>query len=145
MPRTVPQAVRDVLRNGTEGGDYDDVNCPSLQPDIDTASIMVDDVYACSVAKGTPYSAAKLEMIERWLAAHAYAMSDRVYKQRSTLRASGTFGGELGKYLEFTPYGQQAKLLDNLGCLESLGKTKTVGGWWLGRRPSQQTDYVDRD
>lgn len=145
MARTTPQAVRDVLRNGTEGGDYDDVNEPTLDPAIDWAGLVVDEVYACSVRKGKPYSTAKLENLERWLAAHSYCMSDRVYVQRSTLRASGSFGGKLEKYLEFTPYGQQAKLLDNLGCLESLGKVKSVGATWIGRRPSEQTDYEDRD
>lgn len=144
MPRTTGPEVIAVLRNGTEGGDYDDVNSPSLDPFIAWAGLIVDEVYQCSVRKGKPYSTELLANLETWLASHAYATSDRVYTQRSTLRAAGSFGGQLDKYLEFTPYGQMAKLLDNLGCLESLGKKKSVGAYWLGRRPSQQTDYEDR-
>jgi len=139
VSRTTAAAVRDVLLR-----DYDSIDCPRLQPFVDKASIMTDDVLTCSTRKGSPYSTAKLEMIERFLAAHAYAMSDRTYKSRSTLRASGTFNGQTGMYLEATPYGQEAKELDNLGCLEAVGKTKTVGAVWLGRRPSQQTDVDDR-
>lgn len=145
MPSATPLAVRRILREGTEGGDYDNVNCPDLTPYIKWADIVANKVYACSVQKGSPYDAATMLAIREWLSAHAYAMSDRVYTQRSTLRASGSFGGRLDKYLEFTPYGQNAKLLDDLGCLEALGKTKSVSAYWLGRPPSAQTDYVDRD
>lgn len=136
--------IKEILRNGTEGGDYDDINNPSLTPDIRWSSFIVARLAICSTNKGEPYSSELLDEIQRWLAAHAYAMSDRVYTQRSTLRASGTFGGTLDKYLEFTPYGQQAKLLDHLGCLEALGKTKAVSAIWMGRRPSAQTDVEDR-
>lgn len=145
MARATSTAVRKILRDGTAGGDYDNINCPDLSPFINWAELIVDDVYACSVAKGSPYSTAKLRSMAEWLSAHAYGVSDRVYKSKTTLRASATFAGDMGKYLEFTSYGQNAKLLDNLGCLEALGKTKTVSGYWLGRPPSEQTDYVDRD
>jgi hypothetical protein len=50
-------------------------------------------------------------------------------------------------YLEATLYGQTATRLDKSGCLAALatGERKVAGGVWLGRRPSEQTDYVDRD
>ncbi len=139
MPRTTPLAVKDIL-----GKDYDCTTSPSLQPYIDSASLVTDDIAACATAKGQPYSSNRLRILETWLAAHAYAMADKPFKQRSTLRASGTYESEIGMYLEGTRYGQHAKTLDPLGCLEGLGKKKTVGAWWAGRRPSEQTDVDDR-
>lgn len=140
MSRTTSAAVRDVLLR-----DYDSLDCPGLAPFVEKASVMTDDVATCAARKGQPYSAAKLELVERYLAAHAYAMSDRTYSQRSTLRASGTFNGKTGMYLEATFYGQQAKELDNLGCLESVGKTHAVQAVWLGKRVSAQLDYEERE
>lgn len=140
MPRTRAIAVRDVLLR-----DYDTIDCPSLEPFIEKANVMTDRVAACAIAKNNPYTTAELELIERYLTAHAYAMSDRTYSARSTLRASGSFNGKTGMYLEATFYGQQAKELDVNGCLESLGKTHSVGAVWLGKRPSVQLDVEQRE
>ena len=56
-----------------------------------------------------------------------------------------------GKSLDSTHYGQTAKLLDTSGCLAEISKEAETGGKttvgidWLGKPPSEQTDYVDRD
>jgi hypothetical protein len=140
MARTTPAAVEEVLID-----DYDSINTPSLEGFIETASAIVDRVVECATRKGTTLSTAEKELIERWLSAHLYGMSDQPYKARSTLRASGQFQGETGMYLEATKYGQMAVVLDPSGCLNNLGKKNKVRAFWIGKRPSEQTDYEDRD
>jgi len=119
---------------------------PDLDPFIETASSIVDDVVECATAKGKTLTAAKLELIERWLAAHFYAVSDKPYTSRSTVDASGSFAGQTAMYFESTLYGQHAMRLDPSGCLDAIGgkERKRAGGSWLGKNPSSQIDYEDR-
>lgn len=140
MARTTTAAVKDLLLQ-----DYDSVNEPSLAGFIETASSFIDDVVECATRKGLTLDTTKRELLERWVAAHLYGMSDQPYKGRSTLRASGQFQGETGMYFEATKYGQVAVSLDSSGCLNNLGKQNRVRAFWMGKRPSAQTDYVDRD
>ena len=139
MSRTTAELVKGVLLE-----DYDTAVAASLTPFIDTASIIVDDLVTCAARKGHVYSDAKLEMIERWLAAHGYVMSDQNYRSNSNLSASGAFQGETGKYFEGSKYGMMAIVLDTANCLEDAGRRPKVIAAWLGKRPSQQTDYRDR-
>lgn len=146
MARTDADAVKGVLRLGTEGGDYDNVNNPSLTPYIDAASSVVDDVIDCATEKNVTLSTAKRELIERWLAAHMYAMSDQTYAKKKTGDAYSEFHGKTGLYLEATKYGQTALILDPSGCLREIGMGgKQATFCWLGLPPSEQTDYEDRD
>lgn len=144
MSRTTAAAVVEVLREGTSGGDYNNISCPTLEPYIEIASSWVDDLITCAATKGITFSSGKLELLERVLAAHAYAMSDQPYSARHTLRASGTFQGKTAMYFEATKYGQMAVNLDSAGCLRNAGLKKQIGAVWLGRRPSEQTDVEDR-
>lgn len=139
MARTNAAAVLGVL-----GVNYDTVNNPSLAPFIDSAAIVLTRVATCATAKGKTLTAAELELIERWLAAHLYQQMDEGYASRATSSASGSFKGQTGMRLESTMYGQTAMTLDASGCLENLGKRQTAGAFWLGRSPSEQTAYVDR-
>jgi hypothetical protein len=145
MARTSEAAVKLVLRPGSQGGDYDDVNSPSLVPFIDAASAMVDDAAACAADADDAISTARQELVERWLAAHCYCLSDRTFASKSTLGASASFAGQTGMNLDATFYGQQAMALDPSGCLRALGAGNRATATWLGKAPSQQTPYVDRD
>lgn len=144
MARTTADAVKALM---APGGDYDLILEPDLTPFIDTASSVVDDVAECAANKGKTLSATKLELIERWLAAHFYQQSDQGYTQRSTLRASGSFQGKTEMYLESTKYGQTASNLDPSRCLDVIanGTRKVAGGFWLGKPKSEQINYEDRD
>lgn len=142
--RTTPDAVIDVLRNGSEGGDYDDDNEPSLDGYIAAASVIVDRVYTCSVSKNLTLSTTELELVERWLTAHFYCMSDQTYASKNTTQASASFKGQTGMGLEITNYGQMAKRLDYSGCLEAIDKRKFASVGWLGKFPSQQIPYEER-
>lgn len=142
MPRTDSDAVKLVLAPGL---DYDTDNAPSLEPHIAKASAIVTRVAACAVDQGESYSAEELELMERWLAAHSYVMSDQTYASKSTLGRSASFHGQTGMHLDATKYGQEAKSLDFFGCLAALTSGKKAKVFWVGRPPSDQTPYVDRD
>ena len=139
--RTTKAAVQGVLLQ-----DYSQEH--DLQAFIDTAAVIIDRVATCATDRDHTLSAAELEIIERWLAAHFYATSDRPYQNKSTSGASGGFQGQTGMYLEATYYGQTASSLDSSGCLASIAagdERKTARGFWGGLPPSEQTAYTDRD
>lgn len=124
MARTTPKAVQDLL-----GPNWDGAAC--LDPFIATAGEMTTDVYDCARGKGTTYTATRLELMERWLAAYYYTLQDPLYQSRSTLSASGAFVAEkdgTNRYLK------GALDLDKTGCLSALTGTgpKRAGGIWLG-------------
>jgi hypothetical protein len=126
MARTTTAAVQGIL-----GSDYDSRRSPDLSPRIETAATLVDDIVAKAVELGIPLTDARLEVIERWLAAHLYCVTDRPYKSRSAGGASGTFDGNTDKGLDATLYGQTARVLDTTGFLSSIGGgggTGTAGG-----------------
>jgi hypothetical protein len=145
MARTTSDLVKELLRLGTEGGDYDNRNNPSLSPYIDAANLIVTRVDACATTRGWTLSSAEKEMIERYLSAHNYAMSDQTYSSRKTGDASGVFHGMTGKRLDGTKYGQMALSLDPSGCLNSIVNSKRVDCLWLGRPPSEQTPIDQRE
>lgn len=136
MARTGAAAVREVL-----GDNYDHANSPSLQPFIDAATLVVDDVAECATAAGYSYTDARLELIERWYAAHLYTRRDPTYKARNTAAASGQFNTTGKEFLE------GATALDPSGCLLIQTSEETsvaAGAAWLGKRPSARTHYLDR-
>ena len=145
MARTNSTNVQGVLRLGSQGGDYDDANSPSLTPFIDTATAIVDRVNTCATDREVTLTTAELELIERWLAAHCYVQTDQSYASKSTAGASASFHGQTGMGLENSKYGQMALSLDPSGCLKAISQSRKVRAVWLGKIPSEQTDYVDRD
>ena len=102
-----------------------DVNVTSdLVPFIEVANMLVTDI--CT-NYDTAYTDAKLELIERWLTAHFYAIRDQ---RKDTERAGPV--SESNQYkvdlnLAQTIYGQQAMLLDTEGGLGALNKKITTG------------------
>lgn len=142
MSRTNSSAVKALL---LPGKDYDLDRAPSLTPFIDSASAIVSRVAACAIAKGEPLSSSELELIERWAAAHLYVCSDQTYASKSTEGASASFHGQTGMHFESSRYGQTALSLDFSGCLSAITEKRVASAAWLGRPPSEQTDYGDRD
>ena len=142
--RTTVDAVEEVL-----AGNYDTNKLPSLLPFVRAANLVTNRVAACALEKGITLSTDELREIETWLAAHFYAKVDRTYAHKRTRDAWGTFDGKTGMYLEATLYGQTAVILDYSGCLASMnaenGDRKVAVGFWLGKPPSQQIPYQERD
>lgn len=147
MARTSAAAVKAVM---LPGKDYDTVNAPDLTPFIDSASNTVDDIVTRAAEIDVTMSATKLELIERWLAAHYYQCSDQGYAFKGSEGSQATFHGKTDLGFDGTKYGQTAKRLDTSGTLAAMDKTGSLAGQrvqciWLGKPPSQQTDYTDRD
>lgn len=140
MARTTPGQVQALLIDN-----YDVDNLPSLVPFIETATVRVDRVATMATSRGCTLTAAELELIERWLAAHFYACADRTYSSNSTLDSSASYDGQTGKALESTMYGQTALGLDPSGALAALNSRNTAGGFWMGKPKSDRIDYVDRN
>ena len=140
MARTNAGKVQGILVN-----DYDGYT--TLEGYIETANVIVTRVEACAVAKGVTLTAAELELVERWLSAHFYAVQDKPYASNSTNKASASYHGQTGMYLEATLYGQMATRIDWSGCLAAIatGQRAVASADWLGKPPSEQTDYTQRD
>lgn len=99
-----------------------------LDPFIEVSNMLVSE--HCS-SEG--YSETKMEMIERWLAAHFYAIRDPRPRseQAGDVQESFQFRIDLG--LNQTRYGQMAMLLcPNLKALDKNGGVKP-GAFWLGK------------
>lgn len=125
--RTNDEAVRAVL---------DTDAAINVAPFIKTANSLTNYV-ARRDAAGL-LDAEALRQIETYLAAHFYALKDPQFRSKSTGGASGQFQGQSGMGLDATDWGQQAKLLDYTGTLNSLATGRArVGAAWLG------TTYTD--
>lgn len=136
MARTNGSAVKAIL-SGNYGPQAEGCAPPSLTPYIDAAFAFTTRVATCATAKGITLTSVELELIERWLAAHYYTVSDPLYTSKSTADASASF--EKRSYLDV------AKQLDASGCVAALIERKSVGGAWLGKPPSAQIPVYQRD
>src|SRR6185369_6739974 len=124
---SLPGRTTSTLVRGIVDADLD----VSLDPFIDAANELVTEI--CSFVEDVDgnlrYTSSRLELIERWLAAHFYCILDaRGRRERvSSLTFESQSKVDLG--LDVTHYGQQAKRLDTAGGLAKLDdKTKTTAG-----------------
>lgn len=141
MARTTEALVAAIL-----GSDWD--GSRDLDQFIAAATVLVDRVNTCATNKGVTLTSTELELIERWLAAHFLTTTSspfRPYKSKKTADAAASYQGETGKGLESSFYGQTAMNLDPSGCLESITSRKRALLEWVGKRPSDQIAYEDRD
>jgi hypothetical protein len=128
--------VEDVLQECYQAG-------LKLDRYIRAASLVIDRVVACASAKGITLTTAEQMEMESWLAAHFYTKMDPTYASRSTDGASGSFVRDKDVP---EPFKDGALMLDPSGCLLlALNKTQRATAGWMGRPPSEQTDYADRD
>jgi len=89
---------------------------------ITVADLVIDDKL---VGKGQ--SDALLKEISRWLSAHfASIKAPQQGKEKIGSSSQESVIGQLGKGLEYTPYGQQVLLLDTTGTLANIGKMKVT-------------------
>ena len=132
--RLLESELRDIVRTESD---------VSVGPFIDTANTLTD--YVSSQDSDSVLTAALLKQIELYLAAHFYSHRDQLFSEKKSMDASAVFQGETAMGLRSTQYGQAAVDLDVSGTLAKLGKGKKLAVTWLGKPPSEQTDYVDRD
>jgi len=138
MARTDAAAVKALF-------DADPCSAPvdeNLEPFIVAANMLV--TRACTGEAGpTPsYSAEELEIIERWLSAHFYAVSSPRATAESADGISKSYQSKIGFGLNLSHYGQMAMRLDTNGGLAAIneetkeGKPR-VGITWLGTPPDE--------
>ena len=99
-------------------------------------------------AKDTSAELSALDLIdiENCLARHFYETRDHGLESESTEGASGKYTGQFGQGLRRTRAGQNALMLDTTGYLRKLSDgVPKAGMTWLGKVPSDQTNYTDRD
>lgn len=113
MPRTTSAAVGAVI-------ELDDAI--DITPFIETANALVTEV---CVPSG--YDDTRLELIERWLSAHFYAIRDPRAVSESVKGLGVTYQSAVGLALMVTHYGQHAAMLDTKGGLAKLSMNTAQG------------------
>jgi len=100
----------------------------SLTPFIEAANALVEEI-----ASDSGHNNARLELIERWLAAHFYAMRDpRVTSERAG-PVGASYQSAVALRLNSSQYGQMAMTLDTSGLLNTINAGKIqVKAVWLG-------------
>lgn len=100
-------------------------------PAIETASALVDEVCAPVLkADGVTlrYDAARLELIERWLACHFYCiMLPKNQVSSARIGVNRTIETKLGLGFDVTRYGQMAMRLDTAGGLAVVNQQAKDG------------------
>lgn len=122
MARTTSTAVGKII-------EVDSNTWTDLTPFIDTANELVTEVCAGVLDEnGEPYyTDTRLELIERWLAAHFYAIADPRAGQEKAGPVSIEYQYKVDLNLNVTTYGQQAMILDSKGGLARLNQQVADG------------------
>lgn len=116
--RTDAERVRKLIDDDLDDEDFD--------PHIEAASLLVDELLVDSPT--FTYTAARREMVERYLAAHFYTVrvGQVTEEQAGPVREKVAFKIDL--YLANTKYGQQAIILDTGGNLARWQAVVAAGG-----------------
>ena len=141
MPRTTKAQVEEII-------ELDSTVVPdeaAMLPFITVANELVTEACTGDNGPATAYSSTRLELIERWLAAHLYTNRD----PRTTSESAGvsaSYQSAVGLGFDTSHYGQTAMRLDTNGGLAKInedtkkGKPR-VGVKWLGT-PYQEIPKV---
>ncbi len=135
MARTTITAVATLL-----GRDYDgkkDLNGP-----IATANALVSRVVTCAQANGSALTSDEAELIERWMAAHFFTRTQRLYTSNSTKGSSASFILDRNTP---EPYKATALELDHSGCLASALTSTKARLSWGGKTDTEKQSYDERN
>lgn len=134
MARTTYTAVAEII-------EVDATISTDLVPFIEAANHLVT-----KVCTNTGYDATDLELIERWLAAHFYAIRDPRYLVERAGSVLAEYQNKVDLGLDVTTYGQQAMRLAYFGELGKLnekmknGKIQPISVGWLGDTDTETID-----
>lgn len=131
MPLTTALAVQGIIEH--------DVDIP-LDPFIETASMLIDRLLVPVLDDDNSpyYNNVQLEVIERWLSAHFYAVRDPRTAFEGVGKVQASFESKVGLNLNNTRYGQTVLYLDTSGTFAALQEQAEEGGKikpqvvWLG-------------
>lgn len=128
MPRTTSALVSGIIQV-QEGVD--------LTPFIVTANSLVTEVCSDSDYSDTG-EGSTMEIIERWVAAHFYAMYDAQLSRAKAGSVAVSFQNKIDYGLRLSHWGQTAMILDTAGSLAALNNSAQVSRkirvqiGWLG-------------
>lgn len=124
MARTTATQVKQIIEvdTGIIASDAD------LDPFIDVANELVTEMCTGDNGPDTDYTSSRLELIERWLTAHFYAVRDPRSRNEKVDVLSVSYEGKTGLGLDHTRYGQQVKMLDTNGGLARMDYANKKGG-----------------
>ena len=138
MARTTENAVRGII---------------DVSPDVSDLTAFITPanelVTECCVDDDATLSDIRLELIERYLAAHFYTVYDPRYESEKAGSVSAKYQSKVDLGLSTSHYGQMAMTLDTTGGLAALNeKTKrgtplTAGITWLGTERDEDDDEED--
>lgn len=95
--------------------------------DTDTFILAATTLVDAVLADDAYLTTAQLKEVERWLAAHFIAMRQRQARSEGVGDANVVYQvGYLGRGLQYTPYGQQALILDTSGKLAAMGQKRAT-------------------
>ena len=131
--RTTAGAVKKIIETDLELDS-------ELDPFIETSSALIDEVCALALKPDGSlfYDAVRLELIERWLAAHFYTMFAARTESDKAGPVSEKIQSKIDLGLQLSHHGQQVLILDTNGGLAALNRNATTGGptragiFWLG-------------
>lgn len=113
--RTTSAAVAAIIETDPE--------IENVAPFLETANALINRLL---VPLGV-YSELELELIERWMAAHFYAIRDPRIASEGLRGLTTSFQHQVGLNLQVTTYGQQACILDTTGTLGKYNADTTNG------------------
>lgn len=129
--RTTASAVKEILRNKSSVADS------VFTPFIASASIIIDENLIGEDKYDETDDSTLLELIERWLSAHAYLLMDEPVESEKVDVLSRKFLSKNDLGFDQTKQGQMALRLDHKGILaglneQSKGEQGTGGGRTAG-------------
>lgn len=136
--RTDSASVQAVLLDNYDGSS-------DLTTFIGSASRIVDRVVACATRKGVTLDSDEQKDVETYVAAYLYFgnSGQQLVQDETTEKASVKFADR--KQVS-EGYLSRAKMIDASGCLSGIIAGKTGPRMeWLGKPPSSQIPYTQRD
>jgi hypothetical protein len=101
----------------------------AMAPFIEVASELVTEWCTGDNGPATAYAVARLELIERWLAAHFYTVRDpRAASEGVSGGPTATYQSAVDRGFDTSHYGQTAMRLDTNGGLTRLNSSILRGG-----------------
>jgi len=112
-------------------------NDAAMEPFILMANELVTECCTGDKGPSTAYTDARLELIERWLAAHCYTTRDPRYVNEKAGSVGATYQSKVDLGFDNSHYGQMAMRMDTNGGLAALDKqikkgASKIGVAWLG-------------
>lgn len=112
----------------------------AMVPFILVANELVTECCTGDNGPATAYTDERLELIERWLAAHLYTNRDPRVASEAAGSVSASYQSAVAIGFDTSHYGQTAMRLDTNGGLAQLNESTKkgrmrVGGFWAGTAP----------